>query len=184
MIKARKFLNEKKNLLIVTADKSDKTVIIENTVYRNKMLELLSNSKVYRKIGKCLKFTLQNKNNALVKKWFQNNWIGKSTTQSLTNLNAIPCRIYGLVKTHKPGMPLRPIVSSINSPFYNMSKYFGNILEKVVGKTGHTVKNSYEFIEFLKSQILPDDFVLSSFDVESMYTNIPIKLALNVITEK
>ncbi|TWW76265.1 hypothetical protein D4764_13G0009270 [Takifugu flavidus] len=34
----------------------------------------------------------------------------------------IPC-IYGLPKIHKPGTPLRPIVSSINSVTYNISKY-------------------------------------------------------------
>lgn len=99
--------------------------------------------------------------------------------------NALPCKIYGLVKTHKEGMPLRPIVSAIQSPFYNLSKFFGNVLSKIVGKTANTVKNSFEFVEFLKTiDPVPEDYMLASLDIVSMYTNIPISYALEVISKK
>ena len=38
----------------------------------------------------------------------------------LRSTDAIAPRIYGLPKIHKPDWPLRPIVSFINSPLYNL----------------------------------------------------------------
>lgn len=184
MIVAKKFFQKNKNLIVLNADKSNKTVIMEKADYKEKMLDLLSDTSIYKKIGRCLTYSMQNKCNSIVKNWLSKNFISKNTAKNLSISNAVPCKIYGLVKTHKEGMPLRPIVSSISSPFYNLSKFFGNILKKVVGKTENSVKNSFQFVEFLKTQTVPENFVLASLDLVSMYTNIPIKLALEVISEK
>ena len=37
-------------------------------------------------------------------------------------------RFYGQPKIHKPGVPIRPIVSYSGSPLYNLNKYIANIL--------------------------------------------------------
>ena len=39
-------------------------------------------------------------------------------------------KAYGLVKIHKVNFPLRPIISTINSPTYELSKFFANFLQK------------------------------------------------------
>ena len=57
----------------------------------------------------------------------------------------------GLPKIHKTGFPFRPIVSFINSPFYNLSKFIAVLLTPLFGVNGFTVKNSYEFVEQLVS---------------------------------
>ena len=44
-------------------------------------------------------------------------------------------RFYGLPKIHKVGIPLRPIVSFMNSPTYEVSSYLAKFLSPVVGKT-------------------------------------------------
>ena len=52
-----------------------------------------------------------------------------------------PC-FYGLLKIHKPGIPLRPIVSFVNfvnSPTMAISGYLAKILLPVVGNTDYTV---------------------------------------------
>ena len=48
-------------------------------------------------------------------------------------------RFYGLPKIHKPGIPLRPIVSFVNSPTYAISGYLARILSPVVGNTDYTI---------------------------------------------
>ena len=45
--------------------------------------------------------------------------LSESLYFSLRSTNAITPRIYGLVKIHKPDMPLRPIVSIVGSATYN-----------------------------------------------------------------
>ena len=42
-------------------------------------------------------------------------------------------RFYGLPKIHKLGIPLRPIVSLVNSPTCAISGYLARILSPVVG---------------------------------------------------
>ena len=61
---------------------------------------------------------------------------------------------YGLPKIHKPGIPLRPIVSFVNSPTYAISGYLARILSPVIGHTDYTVKNSCEFADFIRDKAL------------------------------
>ena len=90
-----------------------------------------------------------------------------------------PC-LYGLPKVHKPGVPLRPIVSFVSSPTYHLSKFLAGLLQPVVGRTSSHVKNSREFVDFIKSQILTSDETMMSFDVVSLFTCVPTDLAVRV----
>ena len=43
--------------------------------------------------------------------------------------NPLPPRLYGLSKVHKPNIPLKPIVSAIHSPTYNLSRFLAQTLQ-------------------------------------------------------
>lgn len=179
----RTFLQQNQDLLIVEADKSNKTVIITKADYHRKMLQLLRDETVYSKINRDLSNTQQLKNNTMVNDWCKRGLISKQTMEWLTTKNAVAPKIYGLVKLHKPGNPLRPIVSCIDSPFYKMSKFLSNTLSKVVGKTKSFIQDSFHFRNFIKHQKIPEHYMLASLDVISLYTNIPLELIETVIEE-
>ncbi|XP_075158034.1 uncharacterized protein LOC142231304 [Haematobia irritans] len=80
-------------------------------------------------------------------------------------------------------MPLRPIVSSINVPCYGLSKYIGQILRKLVSEK-YNIKNSLQLKNNLKDLILDKNEILVSFDVISLFTNIPIHTAIQIIMKK
>ena len=61
--------------------------------------------------------------------------ISDSTYKMLYSSDGLCPRFYGLPKIHKPGIPLRPIVSFVNSPTYAISGYLARILSPVVGNT-------------------------------------------------
>ena len=83
-------------------------------------------------------------------------------------------RFYGLPKVHKEDCPLRPIVSAISSPTYNLSKFVSKMISPLVGKTDSFVKNSRDFAELVKKEKLESDEIMVSFDVKSLFTNVPV----------
>ena len=60
------------------------------------------------------------------------------------------CLYYQATKIHKTGIPLRPIVSFINTQTHDVSSYLAKILSIVVGNTVNTVKYSLEFADFMR----------------------------------
>ena len=92
-----------------------------------------------------------------------------------------PPRLYGLPKIHKANVPLRPIVACINSLCYNLSKYVTKLISPLVGKSDSYVKNSEHFISMIKDLNLGPDETLVSFDVSSLFTNVPVDEAVEVI---
>jgi len=55
---------------------------------------------------------------------------------TLKPTNSLPLRLYSLPKIHKLDNPLQPIVSAINSPTYNFSRFLAQELKSLIGKSG------------------------------------------------
>ena len=89
-----------------------------------------------------------------------------------------PPKLYGLPKLHKPGFPMRPIVSFCGSPTYQLSKYVTTILQPLTNKSRRKVQFTENFNNATKTVQIPDDYKLVSLDVKSLFTNIPLQLAL------
>ena len=69
----------------------------------------------------------------------------------------------------------------IGSPLYQLSKFISSIISPLVGNTPHTVKNSFDFVRFLSSCECSNNEVMVSFDVISLFTRIPVKLAVEIV---
>ena len=67
--------------------------------------------------------------------------------------DAIPPRLYGVVKTHKPdkNYPMRTIVSTIGTVPYGTSKYLVEIIQPTLNKNINRVINSYTFVKEAKT---------------------------------
>ena len=174
IVKTHKFLKNNQQIKVIFADKSNKTVIINAADYSEKMNNLLCDTNIYKPIKNSLRPSQTGKNNCIIKNWFKNNFIGKFIAESLTVKSAMVSRVYGLIELHKEGFPMRPIVSTINSPYYAVSRYFTSILNKIVGNTEFHVKNSFQFFSEINSIVIPEDFRMISLEVVSIYTNISV----------
>lgn len=181
---SRRFLKENPNLVITRADKGNKTIIMEAEEYHTKMMELLNDEETYRKLRSDPSNKVQKEINTTVDRWLEQDYIEKSTHRRIKSSSSNPPRIYGLPKTHKQGRPLRPVVSTIGSATYSMAQFLSNILGNIVGKTEYHVKNSFEFAEEITGMQIPEEHVLFSLDVKSLYTNVPVEYAVQCIEER
>jgi len=93
-------------------------------------------------------------------------------------------KAYGLLKIHKENTPLRIIVSSVNTALYPLAKFLNKILSDNILPTKYHVKNSFELCSALSSMTVPAGSKLFSFDVISLFTNVPIGLAINSIEKR
>ena len=114
----------------------------------------------------------------------QNKKISKRDEFALKSSDGRAPRLFGLPKIHKQGIPLQPIVSSVESPTYNLSKEIARILSHLVGRSERHVKNSYDFVEFLNTIKVGDNESMVSFDVVSLLIKIPVDLAMEIAKKR
>ena len=116
-------------------------------------------------------------NDKLLSDWYYN------THEALTASGTGPGVMYGLPKTHKPNCPFRPILSACNSTNYNLAKYLNTKLSKII-QEDHSLINSYACSKVLASFRNVNQYILCSFDVESLFTNIPLDETINICLDK
>ena len=93
---------------------------------------------------------------------------------SLINYHPIIPKIYGLPKTLKPDLPLRPIIFGIGSAPYNIAKLLAKLLILLLGTISDThIRNSGSLLNWL-TDIDMNHKYLASLDIKSLYTNIPV----------
>jgi hypothetical protein len=78
--------------------------------------------------------------------------------------------MYGLNKVHMLNYPVRPIVSSIDSPCQRLARFLLPILNPLVGKSPTYIQNSQQFIERIKNLQMNDGKIMGRFDVVSLFT--------------
>ncbi|CAK9810876.1 hypothetical protein ANTPLA_LOCUS6713 [Anthophora plagiata] len=172
-------LKQNKDIVIIPADKGNTTVVMTRQDYTNKITQLLQDD-TYKKIHKDPTKTIERKTTALLKTAKLPDDIYKSTNPQESRAP----RLYGLPKIHKPDVPLRPIVSAIGSPTYNLAKYLTKILKPLTGKTTSHIQNSTHFIQKIQNIRLEPNDILVSFDVQSLFTNIPIQDSINILKNR
>ena len=76
---------------------------------------------------------------------------------------------------------MRPIVSSIDSYNHKLAQYLGSLLSSHI-PSNYTTKDSFTFIEDIKQLNTYGKFIIS-FDVTSLFTNIPLEETMNIAVD-
>ncbi|XP_062706909.1 uncharacterized protein LOC115256058 [Aedes albopictus] len=176
----KKFLTEHPDLCIIESDKGKKMVVMRLPDYEAKMLELLNEPNIYRILAKDPTSGIQLSTNNMVKRLTDLRLIDKQTRSTLQTQTSTCPRIYGQPKAHKPNLPLRPVVPTITAPTYQLSKYIASILQRTF-TSQYNIVDSFSFAKFINETTIPDDHILVSFDVVSLFTKIPKELIMRSI---
>jgi len=114
--------------------------------------------------------------NRILRDMLDANEINQELFDSIRSTGSQPTRLYGLPKVHKSrdSPPYRPVMSMPNSYPTKLAKWLDKFLKPHIPNE-RTIKDSYEFKEKLLSTTIPANSHLVSFDVKSLFTNIPVK---------
>ena len=179
----RRALKELKNddsIIILPADKGRATVILNKEDYYRKCDDHINNGP-YEHVKKDPTKKIKEECRVILSGLEKDKVIDRKLYWKLKPTDSPAPRFYGLPKIHKPGVPIRPIVSYTGTPLYNVSKYIADILKTYIEKEGRHSENSKVFSEYVRTLTVEEDEVLVSFDVTSLYTNVPIKDTLLII---
>jgi len=109
----------------------------------------------------------------------KNNSLGEEDYHRMYPTSASTPSLYGLPKTHKPGNPMRPIVSAVGSFNHEAAKWLSNVLAPLRHHST-IVRDTFSFAKEIQNNDLRG-CVMASFDVKSLFTNIPLKFTTNLI---
>ena len=120
-IQALRELKQNDTIMIVPADKGNAAVVVNTDEYKRKIFEHLSDEETYCKQDNDNSDTLRKTVNEFLKELLNKRLITNDEYKKLFANSAIIPLFYALIKIHKPGYPIRPIVSFVNSPSYNIA---------------------------------------------------------------
>ncbi|XP_076067643.1 uncharacterized protein LOC143040435 [Oratosquilla oratoria] len=174
---AAKRLRSNKDITVRRADKAAVFVLISTDEYLSKIDDILMDSTKFKRIHRDPTLDIIRSTNKTI-----DAINAKNGGVKLTKISGDfkPGYLYGNVKTHKPGNPLLPIISQIPTPTYNLAKFLNQLLTPFI-PTQHSYVSSKDFLDSINDA--PARGIISSLDVEFLFTNVPIIRTINYICD-
>lgn len=174
-----------KGVIFLKADKGNKVVLMDRNDYDEKIQQMLDQGPYQELVfnnGKP-----KNPLNEMVrgatdcKKIICDLTEDRSLIYRLNVPNPKVASLYALPKIHKNPIKMRPISSNINVPTQNLSVWLLDYLKKFPINYGCSVKNSLDLVDKIKNVTLRRGHILCSFDLQDMFTNIPVQDAIECL---
>jgi hypothetical protein len=191
-------LTKDKSIIIKEADKGGGIVIMNSLFYKTKILEMLNNSEYYRHISSDNSHITFDKIRKLVN---GNKKLTVEERDFLIKFDYKASSFYGLPKIHKSkiiqdkvkqsnteyielqdpeDLTFRPIVAGPICETSRLSHMLDLLLKPFVQKVDSNIKNNIDFLKCIPAEV-PENTILTSFDVVNLYSNIPHNLGLQSI---
>ena len=175
--RAAKELRENPNIVVRRADKASIFVVLNKADYISKVESVLSDSSKFQKITRNPVEQQKAELNRLIDA--ANAAVGGIKFDRITG-SFDTGYFYGNIKSHKPGYPIRPIISQIPTPCYQIAKRLNSLIAPYIPST-YSLKSADEFVQILKSR--GRQGTLASLDVQSLFTNVPIDETITIILD-
>ena len=182
----KKYLLAKNDLLAIPFDKGIGICIMKKEIYKTK-LDAIINLPQFQKIN----ITRKNAKHPVLKEeeriitTLQNmkdtNRISEELYIKLKPMGSQPARIYGTAKIHKKAVPVRPVLSMPGSSYHKIGTFVAESLSEVQEcKINSSTK---QISSILNKTKLSESEEHVSFDVSSLYTNVPVNESIQVCAD-
>ncbi|KAG1651055.1 hypothetical protein GQR58_027516 [Nymphon striatum] len=185
-LKLLKQFGSNKDIVICKPDKGRAVVILNKTQYIKSVTESISNPSKFQQIFEPIEqFTtrIEDRINRFFLKLKKLDLISNDSYRKLFASGTGPGILYGLPKIHKSNFsvnfPFRPIFAAYNTASYNIAKFLVPVLAPLTTNQ-FTIINSYSFSHEISDLKNAQSHVMASFDVESLFTNIPLHETIDI----
>ena len=165
-------------------DKGREVVIMDKKKYKEKCLALL-NTNQFLKLNRDPTKQIETKIQRVLRKIKTN--ISLQEYSRLYPTGSSPGKFCGTAKIHKlwpkdsiEELPIRPTVSNVNTPTYQLAKYLAKLLS-LLSQSDNSTKH---FIGQIKYDKIPEGCKTMSFDVKSLFTSIPLNKTIEITLER
>ena len=181
---ALKELSTREDMIITQADKGGATVIWGIEEYLKEANVQLNNEEFYHELPADPFEDHQNTIAHSLNDMVGRKLIDKETSDILKPRNAKPARFYLLPKIHKNNNPGRPVISSVNCHTTKLSKYVDHYIQPLAKEIKSYIRDTTDLLNKINYiKIIPQDAILVTMDVRSLYSNIKHNEGLSALGE-
>lgn len=176
---------KRKPFKVVELDKNVGVGIIDKRLYNKLCLEFLSNPDGYEKMDHDPSINSCSSINDILLNLFLNKNLSKKLYNKLI-INHTKCKVGSfriLPKIHKDKFSVRPIVNCLNHFTSDLCLLMELILRPFVLVCESFLKDSQHLLQKTIDMVIPDEYELLSGDFDSLYNNIILILALDIICD-
>ena len=198
--KAIKDLQKDTSIVIKEADKGGAIVIMDANHYEQMVSDQLEDQSFSKKLPQNEDKKTMSQIGKLIRNHGQN--LTKNEIDYLTNFEVRTSNFYGLPKIHKSkeiqenirncknthikipkpeDLKLRPIIAGPSSSTQRLSNLLDILLKPLCKKVPSFIRDDMDFLNYIPDRV-PLNTILVSFDVTSLYTNIPHDLGIQAVT--
>lgn len=184
--KTLKKLAMNKNIKVCKFDKGNGTVILNSEDYFKKLDSIILDESKFEKIKSEGDSHPILKNEVSIQNFLRTKvkpFIDSFVYKNLYPTGSQPGKVYGMVKVHKNGNPVRPVISMINTAEYSLAKWLDKYIKPNI-PCQHSVASTDEFLSNLKQSVFDSGDKIVSFDVVSLYTNIPLAETIELVVDR
>ena len=170
------------DIIIKPADKGGKIVLWDRNDYIKEAHRQLNDQTYYTQIDHNPLADLILEISSFISYLYRHNYINYQLFSFLDPKSSARIPIFYLLpKIHKPGTPGRPIISGCDSPTTKLSIFIDYYLKPIVKRIPSYIHDTTHFLRTLRgfAGTIPQNSILVTFDVKSLYTNIPHDEGIN-----
>ena len=110
--------------------------------------------------------------------------ISNSEYDNMRPISTQPARAHGLPKIHKSFdslPPFRPIIDTTGTAYQPVAKFLTNLLNPLTTNE-FSIKDTFDDVSHINNQprkLFDDGYRFVSFDVKSLFNNVPLKKTVN-----
>ena len=187
-----KRLIKNENIVIIPGDKDSCVVIMNKSDYVQKLQQMINEGIAKGIYAESQDNTIDDLKhfNDFIKRHFKD----YKHYEKMRGSSNTPAQLYGTAKTHKfenisditvDSLKFRPIIAQTGTFTYNTAQIISEYLKPLYTSNEYIIHNTQDFPKIIQNQPpLIENEELVSYDVESLFTNVPIDETIEYILDE